>query len=1008
MKKTQYYLRERRYINSNGNINNILKTKKWARLLKKETFYKLLELNPKIIQYLNENEWKSDESTKNLPFHDNSLQPATNDISYVSSFIENHQNSYSGLYFEYLLNGYILLEDKVSEESKSFFLDVRNYFLEDTLSTIHNMSIRCIIQENWKTNGNYDIAQVFSPKVRKNFWDFYPVLERSVIECVYNKVCFYHQMLQHLVKDKNDIVDRFFLGKNFHHISMIQYNISDRHRAGSQTLCISLDNQKTILYKPHSLLLDQTFYSLINRLGHLHKINFYSPKIIERENYGWEEYICQLSCKSENEIKRYYVRIGFILFTSWLLGSSDLHYENLIAHREFPVIIDFECLFTPARTNNMNNLDYWIRNDSVLSTGILPIYHWTNDDKGVDLSALMGGQQKNTIFKTPVVKNYGKKDMHVTYDYLDFPPGKNKAMLNNQFLSPSLFETEIITGFKLAHNSFVSQKEDFTSILKSLQYIPCRYLLSDTQKYHLLLQSSFHPSLLKDAPDRELILYYLWNGHDFKSITDRRVVEAEINDLLNADIPYFYFYPKETALYDSMGNRIEKFFCSRPLDQLEKKVASLSLELIEFQIRLIHFSLNAFGKEVIPNKIIKLRNMIEDSNKYTKSQMLSYAKTIADKLLTEAIEYQSNISWIRIIMFDKKPGAVKISTSGMYLYDGISGINLFFHLLCKISPENQYIQFRNKLDNILFNYTDTTLKNFKMKESSNSGILNGEASLIFAYELYYIITHDPIYIRYAEKHVSILMRNAFNDTKYDLTDGISGAIISLLFLYNIGNQDVYQEMAEALSIKLLSESIEMPDGIGWTSALCTAPLTGAAHGNAGIILPLALLYGATGKSEYYLFLKKALKYEHNCFDATTGDWKDFRKEMDLTNTSNSYASWCHGAGGILFFRLLIRHLQWDNETEKYIREDIQRAAVYLLNHLNRPELCLCHGECGNRLIEKYFKHMQICLNSNMINNPLSNEKYVLTKEWYNPSLMNGYSGIGLYFLLLCIWDDLIG
>ena len=47
-------------------------------------------------------------------------------------------------------------------------------------------------------------------------------------------------------------------------------------------------------------------------------------------------------CHSREELRRYYRRNGILLGICYLLGSRDLHYENVIAHGEYPVIIDLE------------------------------------------------------------------------------------------------------------------------------------------------------------------------------------------------------------------------------------------------------------------------------------------------------------------------------------------------------------------------------------------------------------------------------------------------------------------------------------------------------------------------------------------------------------------------------------------------------------------------------------------------------------------------------------------
>lgn len=375
MKQKQYYLREREYTDRTNHIINCSSAEKWIHLLGEDLFFKLLELNPDIIQYLNEGDWKLKPSPHNLLFLKS--VPKSNDsaFSYVNSFIHDSRNQYSCLYFDFLLAGYTILENYLCKDTYSLFYDIRKCYLEDLITSIHNMSIRSIIQEVYQQNDKNESPLVFSSNLRQKFWNTYPVLERSVTECVYDKANFYYEVLQRLNKDKKEIVELFFNGKDFCHISNIHFNISDKHKAGSQALCIELDNNKTIVYKPHSLLSDMIFYNLLDQFGCLSHIFFYSPKIIEKGSYGWEEYICQLSCKTDAELKRYYIRIGIILFASWLLGISDIHYENLIAHGEFPIIIDFECLLTPRVTNDKSSLAYELRNESVLSTGILPIYH---------------------------------------------------------------------------------------------------------------------------------------------------------------------------------------------------------------------------------------------------------------------------------------------------------------------------------------------------------------------------------------------------------------------------------------------------------------------------------------------------------------------------------------------------------------------------------------------------------------------------------------------------------
>lgn len=84
----------------------------------------------------------------------------------------------------------------------------------------------------------------------------------------------------------------------------------------------------------------------------------------------------------------------------------------------------------------------------------------------------------------------------------------------------------------------------------------------------MLLDSSYHPKVMKNAGDRELLLHVLWDGRSLGNETDQKIVDAEIFDILNGDIPVFHFYLNKTSLYDSRGNEIKNFFFHPPIEQI--------------------------------------------------------------------------------------------------------------------------------------------------------------------------------------------------------------------------------------------------------------------------------------------------------------------------------------------------------------------------------------------------------------------------------------------------------
>ena len=47
----------------------------------------------------------------------------------------------------------------------------------------------------------------------------------------------------------------------------------------------------------------------------------------------------------EKEIKEYYYRCGAECCLAYVLGMTDIHMDNVIAHGKYPVIIDTEFMF---------------------------------------------------------------------------------------------------------------------------------------------------------------------------------------------------------------------------------------------------------------------------------------------------------------------------------------------------------------------------------------------------------------------------------------------------------------------------------------------------------------------------------------------------------------------------------------------------------------------------------------------------------------------------------------
>ncbi|MDE7201297.1 MAG: hypothetical protein K2O91_05170, partial [Lachnospiraceae bacterium] len=108
-------------------------------------------------------------------------------------------------------------------------------------------------------------------------------------------------------------------------------------------------------------------------------------------------------------------------------------------------------------------------------------------------------------------------------------------------------------------------------------------------------------------------------------------------------------------------------------------------------------------------------------------------------------------------MGNEDEGIWDIEPLGMYLYDGIAGIAIFFKRLSVYACEKKYVELSSILEKTLFRYTDMLLENPEYYKNNSVGAFFGEASILYAYEILYSIDNQAKYIEYAKKHYSIII-----------------------------------------------------------------------------------------------------------------------------------------------------------------------------------------------------------------------------------------------------------
>lgn len=825
----------------------------------------------------------------------------------------------------------------------------------------------------------------------------YPELQRCVKEKLKYLIDYYLEVVEHFCQDRLEISEKMCEG-DCRRITGMEAGFSDTHRQGKQVLKIIIDHGKEVLYKPHSLKNEVLFAEMLQWLSQKIQIDQKQYSIVSKQDHGWSAIVQYSTCQSEKEVERYYKRLGIQLCLAYILNTNDLHYENLIAVGEYPVIVDLETLVQIQPENKLGTVsdEVFIRQkDSVLATGILPAYHWRQGG-GVDGSAIGGNEGQLLPFRVPKIMHPKTSEMCLSYEYPKMKKAKNQVTLKDKDIMPAKYLKGLLAGFSKAYMAVVNHKQEVLDRLRELgiETVTSRYLIADTQKYHMALLASYHPQLLKNQEKRRQFFRELFNGMDEN---DDVIIKSEIASLLQGDIPYFDYPLNTRDLFTSQGERKRNYFPRTALEMIEKKIRKLDKVDLSKQLEYIQISIEFMFKEksVYSNKVYQVSGISE------KKKSLDFQKEInwlTNRVIGEAVwnRDETEVNWEQLKFVSEDYSGWKLDVMDMYLYEGLSGMLLLFYRM-KQNGTSGSSKIYHTLKQMIFRYTEAGLKNIDRLCSKRTGMYEGESSLVYTYLLLYQQSKEKDYLVYAKKHADIVETLLSMDSCYDLLSGNAGAAWVMILLYRNTQKKKYLNIAKKAIDILLVSAVRQNQGIGWIIKDDIPPMAGMAHGNSGFLLPVLALWKETEESKYEKLAMEIWKYEDSLYDPDINNWSDVRSCGGNKDEIGPVA-WCHGVGGIVLSRMFCYQIVENSKWQEIIKKDIQRGYRKLMSYWYRDSWSLCHGICGNLWILELVEETLDSVNTSKRMKLLPPRIKLPLQEKVNPGFMSGYGGV-LYYLL---------
>jgi type 2 lantibiotic biosynthesis protein LanM len=763
----------------------------------------------------------------------------------------------------------------------------------------------------------------------------YSELRDQVANCLDKWTGFSLEFLEHACQDWGALKG-LAAGSAADLIVGVEGGAGDTHRNGRSVMIATLASGARVVYKPRSLAVDVHFQQLLAWLNECGaEPRFRVLNYVNRGDHGWVEFVHAHPCDTEEEIGRFYQRQGSYLAILYAMEASDFHCENLIAAGENPVLIDLEALFHPRLSElkpkgageiAATDLCY-----SALRVGLLPVKFLPDEaGNGPDVSGLGSAAGKLTPEPVPCWEDTGTDIMRLVRKRVPIPGSANRPSVGGQEIDALDYAGQIAAGFESTYRLLLRHRSELKAKLAAFSNDEVRVIVRATQTYGRVLRESFHPDLLRDSGPRLEFLDRLREAVEFRPCLEP-LIAAEHEDLLRGDIPLFSTRPSSRHLWSSTGQRFENYFEEAGGALVERRVEQLGESDLQRQLWIVRASLATLSNrsEGPPRKDCENRKAA--SLTVTADELISAAASIGDRLSELALGTGDDVAWLGVIPVTESEW--RMSPLGLDLYDGIPGVALFLAELGAISGENRYTELaRSAIGTVRLH----------LKEDRSVEILGGFSGwggILYALTRLGQVLKEAALIDEAEGLLERLGELIPRDRSWDIIGGSAGCALALHSLYMCRPSLRIVDLARDCGEHLLQNAQNTGSGLGWLLHTdSTTPLTGFAHGSAGIGHALLAIAELTGEQRFAEAAYGAFAYERALFSAEHGNWPDLR-----ANASGGFArAWCHGAPGIALSRLYaLRHA----DTAALLEEI--RTALSTTEQAVTGNHTLCHGDLGN-------------------------------------------------------------
>lgn len=753
----------------------------------------------------------------------------------------------------------------------------------------------------------------------------------------------------------------------------------DTHNGGQSVARLVFENEKIVIYKPHSLKIDLAYNKVMEKVNDFSESlgygRFYLPRSFTAGESGWTEYISNSTePDSIEEVRNYHRKLGILSCLLYILSAGDMHSENIIALKESPVIIDLETVIQPRIVLDGSDIEQKVRDkiiNSVKGTLVFPTHIINNrNGRSVELGGIGNVEEQDSAFDSNFIASIETDDVKLEKRSGKVALNPNVLTKDSKRINALDYFEELCDGFSQMYRYILENRDSFRELLcESFRDCPVRVLYRSTWIYGQLLDISYHPDLLGNTVDRLICLHRLGLGE-----SDRLVAAREINSMMDGDIPLFQINS------DDRGTEFSEnaLYMLSPIENICEKIRSMNETDLRRQLMVIK---SCFA--IISDNRTDYRYTVGASYSISDNNDNEIIRMLCDKLFANVIsgkrENSDCYTWLGCMENDY--GIIECQDVGDSLYYGRSGIAFALYCAYICTGEADYLR---KADMVM----ELTFVGLRADDLSymSLGAYDGIAGilflLIFCRERFYRKEHDR-YIHKLLSHISAA-ENAIEKT--DILGGTAGILKVLTYICDtVSDEEIRDKSAEIIRKTVRALYGRICSGEGEEKHF-----VGYAHGDAGIISALVSSSRYADIPDIGQFVEDFLEVQNKAYSHKDNNWSRLIEEPNYFNYG-----WCHGAPGILLSRA---ELYCNGIKSETVITDLNNSLRAVKEQCFGRNYCLCHGDVGNLLILRFTA--QVLGDTELEADAKANLSLVLNEKIIPASkegkLLSGYDDNGLF------------